>query len=270
MARQLVAGIEKIEYGEKTMQEKQELAERFKKIAIIITGHVADQLIPKYGTYFQMFVELLQPIIPNAEFCEFDVTKGQWPTDPQEFDLYVISGSRHGVYEDFPWIKRLEDYVRTLAETKRATLGICFGHQIMAQALGARVEKFDKGWHVGLKEYQEARPPKITPNDLAIFSSPTIHQDQVMTTPHNAKVWMKNKYCAIAGLRYEGIPLISIQAHPEFSDEYAQALLQERQELFPKDKYDQAITSYKRANSQKENIKQREIVRGILNYLLKY
>jgi GMP synthase-like glutamine amidotransferase len=76
-----------------------------------------------------------------------------FPKDIHDCDGWLITGSRFGAYEDHPFIPPLEDFIRAAYAAHVPVVGICFGHQIIAQAMGGKVEKYAGGWSVGPTEY---------------------------------------------------------------------------------------------------------------------
>ena len=110
------------------------------KIGILVTGHPPDELREKFGTYDGMFRTLLGG--HGFTFETYHVVDSQFPENAESADGWVITGSRHGAYEDHPWIPPLEDLIRAIHDKGQPLIGVCFGHQIIAQALGGKVEKF--------------------------------------------------------------------------------------------------------------------------------
>ncbi len=86
------------------------------------------------------------------DYVTFRVSAGDWPQDAGAFDAFVITGSSAGVNDGLPWIGELAAFLRT-ARGRTKLVGICFGHQIMAQAFGGAVEKAAQGWGLGLHRY---------------------------------------------------------------------------------------------------------------------
>jgi GMP synthase-like glutamine amidotransferase len=118
------------------------------KLAILETGRPPADLEPRFGDYPAMFSRLLGP---EFEIGSFDVQAGQFP-DPSAHGAVLITGSPAGVYDDLPWIPPLLEFIRAAGGAKM--VGVCFGHQAIAQALGGNVVKSDKGWGTGLHRYQ--------------------------------------------------------------------------------------------------------------------
>lgn len=156
-----------------------------------------------------------------------------------------MSGSKHGVYEDHEWIPPLKAFIRAAAKMKRPMVGVCFGHQIMAEALGGRAVKSEKGWGLGPHGYDViARPSWMStaPDRLNIAA---VHQDQVTELAPDATRLATSAFCENAALAY-GDPerpyAISIQPHPEFTPEFTRDLINARKgSAFPEDLSDVSL-----------------------------
>jgi GMP synthase (glutamine-hydrolysing) len=184
-------------------------------IGILQTGHAADPVREERGDYDAMFRALLAE--QGFTFTTWDVVDGEFPDGPEAADGWLITGSRHGAYDDLPWIPPLEALIRGIQAAKRPLVGICFGHQIVAQALGGRVEKFDGGWSVGPQHYTiEGRDYRVA----------AWHQDQVVEVPPGAEVVGESDFCRNAALLYDGI--FTVQPHPEFDATTVAALIEHR------------------------------------------
>lgn len=161
----------------------------------------------------------------DLAFREWDVFDGAFPSAATDADAYIVTGSPAGVYEDWAWIPPLENFVRMAAET-RPVLGVCFGHQLLAQAFGGRVAKSDRGWGLGLQRYA-IDPPQdwLAPEtELRLIA---MHQDQVLAPPPGAQVFARNEFCPVAGFRL-GARVLGLQGHPEFTPVFARRLYEER------------------------------------------
>nr|WP_240969544.1 type 1 glutamine amidotransferase [Sneathiella limimaris] len=156
----------------------------------------------------------------SFDYVTYAVVDGEFPESIEDCDGWIITGSKHGAYEDHDWIPPLEAFIRALAKSNRPTVGICFGHQIMAQALGGEVVKSDKGWGVGFHEYENLETGKRA--KLLAF-----HQDQVIKLPNGATVTHRSDFCPFAGIRYSE-SCQSLQPHPEHGPGFTEALLKER------------------------------------------
>ncbi|WP_420478843.1 glutamine amidotransferase-related protein [Brevundimonas sp. FT23028] len=213
-------------------------------IAILETGAPPPALAVVHGTYPAMFGGLLGE---GFRTTAFDVQAGAWP-EAADFDGAIITGSAAGVYEAEPWIGDLLDWIRS-AKGRTRLVGVCFGHQALAQALGGRVEKSDRGWGVGLHRYAVVRgEPWMTPaaDDVAI---PASHQDQVVAVPEAARVLLRSDFTPYAGLGW-GEDAISFQGHPEFTPAYAADLTAGRRGRIDGALVDQALESLGRPDDR--------------------
>lgn len=186
------------------------------RIGILQTGHVHDTLAPSFGDYPTMFMRLLAG--RGFDFQTWAVVDMQFPASVHEADGWLLTGSRHGAYDDLPFIPPLEDFIRRAYAEAVPLVGICFGHQIMAQALGGKVVKSEKGWAVGPQAYDF---------DGEMLTLNAWHQDQVVDPPEGAAVVASNDFCPYAALAY-GDRAYSVQAHPEIRDDYLDALIHKR------------------------------------------
>ena len=186
------------------------------KIGILQTGHAPDEVRGELGDYADMFARLLDG--NGFEFTTFNVVDMDFPAGPQDADGWLITGSKHGTYEDHPWIAPLEALIRQIRDADRPLIGVCFGHQIIAQALGGKVEKFAGGWAVGPTTYDFDGTP-LTLNAW--------HQDQVITLPPGARVLASNPFCANAAMAC-GDTILTIQPHPEFNRTMLDGLITHR------------------------------------------
>ncbi|MFC4443583.1 glutamine amidotransferase-related protein [Caulobacter henricii] len=192
------------------------------RIGLLETGAPPESLQPAFGRYGGMFQTLLGG---DHQYTVYDVQAGQLPGAPGEQDAYLITGSSAGVYDDLAWIAPLMDFLRA-AKGQAALVGVCFGHQVMAQAFGGQVVKSDKGWGVGLHRYEVARPQAWT--DAPSVAIPASHQDQVVVLPPATTVIGGSPFTPYGLLSYDDAPAISMQFHPEFDPAYAAALIEAR------------------------------------------
>lgn len=159
------------------------------------------------------------------------VVDGEFPPDVYAADGWLITGSKHGAYEAHDWIKPLEEFIRAAYAAGVPMIGVCFGHQIIAQAMGGKVEKFDGGWSVGLTDYEIGDKT---------YSINAWHQDQVVEKPDCAEVFASTDFCANAGLLY-GDRIWTIQPHPEYDSDFIAGLMAARGKgVVPDDRLERA------------------------------
>lgn len=213
------------------------------KVGILRTGEPPAHLIPRFGHYDDMFRALLGD---EFQVTNYDVVAGEWPKQPEEQDAWLVTGSRAGVYDKLPWIGPLKNFLRE-AKGKARLVGICFGHQIMAEAFGGRVEKSARGWGAGLHRYRIFETATWMDGDADV-SIPVSHQDQIVTQPPHSRVLARSDFSPFGILAYDDQPAISFQSHPEFDPAYAKALVEARRDFLPDS--DAAIASLDQPNDR--------------------
>jgi GMP synthase-like glutamine amidotransferase len=225
------------------------------RIAIIETGAPPEQLAGRHPSYPQMMERMLAPLAPHFRFATYPAFKnGALPT-PADFDGLLITGSAAGVYEGHDWTQPLEALIRDAAAAGKPQVGICFGHQLMAQAFGGEVQKSEKGWGVGVHHYDvTADAPWMSPSKGKI-ACVVSHQDQIVSPPDGAETILSSGFCAHAGLAYSHGPAISFQMHPEFEHDYAADLIQIRRNRFGEALAEEGLASLK-GRSDRELIAQ--------------
>ncbi len=186
------------------------------KIGILMTGHAVPEVLESLGDYDDFFIRLLDGY--GFTFESYDCEGGVIPADVHACDGWLITGSKHGAYEDHPWIPPLEDFIRAAHAAQVPMVGICFGHQIIAQALGGKVEKFAGGWSIGQSGYE------IEGQEVSLNAW---HQDQVVELPPGATVIGQSDFCRFAALAF-GDHIYTLQPHPEFGADMIDMLLKHR------------------------------------------
>lgn len=200
------------------------------RLGILQTGRAPHELIGQFPDYDQMFVQFLGE--DSFDYRHWAVLDNEFPAGIEEADAWLITGSKHGAYEDHPWIPPLEQLIRDVYGAGAPMVGICFGHQIIAQALGGSVEKYAGGWAVGHHEY--TLDSKVFGKEVYEGKTPLLafHQDQVTKVPPMAENVGSSDFCQHAALLYDS-RILTLQPHPEFSQEYVGGLLDVRGEILP-------------------------------------
>lgn len=193
------------------------------KIGILEAGSPPGPLAGRFGSYGNMFRRLLGPAF---KFDIYDVRAGQSPPADNDCEAYLISGSSAGVYDADPWIHTVETFVKENAGS-RPMVGVCFGHQVMAQALGGEVIKSPKGWALGQHRYDLSAKASWM-DGLMPVTLPVSHQDQVVAAGPDARVLGGNDFTPFGLIEYPALRAVSIQAHPEFEPDFISALIDSR------------------------------------------
>jgi GMP synthase-like glutamine amidotransferase len=198
------------------------------RAGLLVVGHVDERARLIAGDYPELFSALLAPV--GIEVVPYAVDSGHLPASLDECDGWLCSPSRSSVYDDEPWIKDVEDLLRDAIARERPFVGICFGHQLLAQALGGRVERAAAGWGVGVEQYEIIEGLAVMKSSPACCALIASHEDQVVDVPSDARVFARSDHCPVAGMAV-GDRLWTVQGHPEFVPELADYLLSLRVEL---------------------------------------
>jgi GMP synthase-like glutamine amidotransferase len=206
-------------------------------IGILKTDAVRPEWVSEFGEYPDMFERLVLAADPSATFSVWDVEEGVYPSDSDvdTVDGFIITGSKSSAYADKEWIRNLERLVQELHAKRKKMVGICFGHQVIARALGGTVAKSDKGWGVGVNVYNVSELPvqgddEIRGGGSGFLKLVASHQDQVTVLPPGARNVVSNDHCENAGF-VMGDHVLTLQGHPEFSAEYSEAIMAFRHDM---------------------------------------
>lgn len=212
------------------------------RIGVLVCDDVAERYLPIAGDYGAMFMAMVAAADPAAEVVRFDAHHGELPARPDECDAWLCTGSSASVYDDAAWIRELSAFVREVHAAHVPFVGICFGHQLLAHALGGRTERAAVGWGVGALAMEVTTlQPWMTPA-LASVTLLYSHQDQVTLLPSDGEVLGVAAHCPVAMMAV-GEHMVGIQAHPEFGASYVRALLEDRVDRIGVARTNEAVAS---------------------------
>ena len=237
-------------------------------LGILDCDDLSPALRGDYHCYTCMFKNMFAPFFQSSgsfksfaiEYRRYDVQKGKLPTDLHECDAYLITGSKTGVYDDKPWILPLRQFIQNAYSQSFKLFGLCFGHQILADSLGGKAEKSDKGWGGGAMISQCVEQAEWMTEKLDALCLLYSHQDQVTCLPPKAKVLYSSDFCPFAAF-YIPDRVLAFQGHPEFTLDYCDRLMFIRQERYAEGQYKRAVKSLE------QPLHSEVLARWILNFL---
>ncbi|WP_133130274.1 glutamine amidotransferase-related protein [Legionella yabuuchiae] len=231
-----------------------------KTIGIIQCDEVGKELKMVHGDYPEMFTMFLEHHAPRFNYRVYQAFKGVLPNQLHECDAYLITGSRFGVNDGFAWIGDLERFVQESCVNQKKIVGICFGHQLIAKALGGKVVTSRKGWGVGVSANTILMKKAWMLPEFQEINLLVSHQDQVVELPKGFEVIAFNEHCPIYMTQLEN-HFLTIQGHPEFSKTYTKALIEKRKTVLA-DAYAPGLTSLEL------DVHNTIVSRWVINFLL--
>ena len=211
-------------------------------IGLLLCDDVSSRFRHIAGGYQDMFDALLKPHVPGLSFRRYDVREGEIPASTDAHDVYLCTGSRHSVYDKLEWIEALKAFVRDVRDDGKAFVGICFGHQVLAEALGGKVTKADQGWGIGVLDMDIVKPEPWMQPQQPHCKLQYMHGDQVLKLPPESTVLAVAKHCEVAMFKVRDT-MLGIEGHPEFPAAYERALLETRRDRIGPEPVDKALAS---------------------------
>ncbi|MFT4581200.1 MAG: GMP synthase-like glutamine amidotransferase [Gammaproteobacteria bacterium] len=200
------------------------------RLGLIACDVVPDELRDRFDDYPTMFEKAIASTSAKVQWQVYRAYREELPNSANECDGYIMTGSRNSAFDTEQWIRSLEQFIVGLVDGGQPLVGICFGHQVIAQALGGKVEKSDHGWGIGLRRYRTAEYPMhdwMHP-PAEEFTVPVCHQDQVSELPQQAQLLASSKHCENFMVQFNE-SMLGFQGHPEFNKDYIHTLLDLRE-----------------------------------------
>jgi GMP synthase-like glutamine amidotransferase len=213
------------------------------RIGILVTNTDRSDFAKLRPTDGEKFTTLLQQVRPSWTYVPVEVKDGEFPKHVSDFDGYVIGGSPSSANDNDPWITQLLTFIKAVDAAEIPTIGICFGHQAIAKALGGEVSKGPNGWGYGVAEtWFEPLQQNIKLH--------AAHKEQVSRLPEGAEILGGNEFCPI-GAYAKGKHIFSTQYHPELTEEFMVDLTTEMENVLGPDITAKARAEFK-GNTQSE------------------
>ena len=190
------------------------------KVGLLECDDVVGRFPEVKGGYREMFAALL----PGISFRYYEAHRGHLPSSASECDAWMCTGSKYSVYDGSAWIADLAAFIRSL---DRPYVGICFGHQMLAHAMGGEVAKAKQGWGVGVLPLKVLQHEAWMDPPAESVRIQHMHQDQVLRLPGKSVLLGTSPHCEIGMFRV-GETMLGIEGHPEFTVEYGAALIRAR------------------------------------------
>ena len=222
-------------------------------IAILQAGRTNPDMPAEFQDYPDMFETLFAAQTGNDSFTfsNVPVIDGVFPESVDDYDGYLITGSAYGIYDDAPFIADLMTFIRNIFAAGKPLVGICFGHQAIAHALGGHAAKFDGGWGIGTMQVQMVGTADWIPAGIERLDLIHVHQDQVTQLPPQAVRLAESDFCKNAAFAI-GKQVFSVQGHPEFTPAYTNALINIREDKIGKDRAAVARSSLENPHDGKQ------------------
>ena len=212
------------------------------RICILESDDLHPTMQDTFIGFGQMFKQLFSAQEAALDYQVFNVLRGEYPHADQQFDAYLVTGSKADSFANDPWIVTLRAYLGERFAQGDVLLGICFGHQILALVLGGDTQRSNKGWGIGVHRYRLEYKPQWLPDSADEFQLLISHRDQVTALPEGAQLLASSDFCENAAFML-GQQVLCFQGHPEFTYEFSKTLMTIRQALYCPKEYQTAYQS---------------------------
>ena len=203
------------------------------RIAILVCSTDSSGFSEQYPNDGEKFVTLLQPIRPDWSFHAVPVNENVLPGLVSDHDGYIVTGSPKSNQESDDWVERLHAFIRKLDEARAPTVGICFGHQAIAAALGGRLQENPgdttaESFNIGVEtlhlvsEEPWMKPPR---DALSLYAA---HAEQVTRLPKSARLIGWSHDCPVASFvvgERGREHMLACEFHPEIYRDFIRAMI---------------------------------------------
>ena len=212
-------------------------------VGILKCDTVFSSLSAEFGEYPEMMMRAFSETDDTLKFKTYLTDLGQLPDEADDCDAYIITGSRHSVFDvEELWINQLRDFIVRLNKLGLKIIGIGFGHQLIAEAMNGKIERADLGWKIGIHTAQIQQPQKFMQPESPFFHVVMMCEDQIQTVPDSATVIATSSNCESLMLQYNN-NILSIQGHPEYSQKFAKSLINTKKDQFPSKRLEKGLAS---------------------------
>ena len=208
-------------------------------VGILVCGRLGESMQPLAGgDYPVVYTALLRSADPTITVRPYAAIDGELPERPDECRSWIITGSPHDAFADDPWIVELRRFVAEAVDAEARVVGVCFGHQVVAEATGGRVERSDR-WAVGPHEMTVEATPWFAGDTVTINA---MHRDVVTDLPADGRTIATGTTGAVPAFVI-GDTVLCIQDHPEFTGDLTRALIDRRRDLIGAEVADAAMAA---------------------------
>ena len=232
------------------------------KIGILNSDTVQIDGAAEFGQYPEMFSKVFWTLDPNIQFKTYEVQYNDYPQDMNECDAYLITGSKASCYDNVQWIHALKQFIKALHKNKKKLIGVCFGHQIIAEALGGSVGKSPSGWHAGVDSIFLNNDALEYGDQGKKYNLVFSHQDEVKRLPRNATLIAESASCPIGMFLIEN-HIFCTQGHIELDKKFARMIYDFRKKQIGDSKHQHACETLDMQTDE------HEIAKSLLEFLKK-